>query len=264
MFEAYIDGTSQRRATLSRRLGGHATAVLVHVAIVFAAVVLAPPARPAPAPLPAISVPVHVAHLFWPASPKPPSEPTSEPPGAVAAPAPNAASHVPAPNPRPPRRGRMAAVPLPTLETPAPARPAAEPALETDGLPGVETAQASGPSVPAAGGSTPDPSPTPSRPLPPSALRFLPEPLANQQKLAGAAPEFPATLAVNGALYVIQARICVGPSGDVDRVDLLKTAHPTLDANVRSAVAKWRYRPLLAGPVAVPFCTLARFEFRAT
>ncbi|HEY0705898.1 MAG TPA: energy transducer TonB [Polyangia bacterium] len=104
----------------------------------------------------------------------------------------------------------------------------------------------------------------PSAPAPRSAPRFLPEPLANQQKLAGAAPDFPAHLAVNGALYVIHARICVATSGDVERIELLKTAHPTLDANVRSAVGRWRYRPLLAGAVPIPFCTLARFEFRAT
>ena len=262
MFEAYIDGCKHGRATFSRRWGGHAVALLVHVALVTGAVALAPHARPAPAPLPVIAVPVHVAHLFWPASP-------SEPPPAVAPPAPIVASPGTAPSPRPPRRGRIAAAALPTAETPAPARaipePAGEPAKKTEGPPGVETAQASGADAPAAGRSTQAlPSPTPSVTLRSSAPRFLPEPLANQQKIEGQAPAFPAALAVSGALYVIHARICVAPSGGVDRVELLKTAHPTLDANVRAAVAKWRYRPLLAGPVAVPFCTLARFEFRAT
>jgi hypothetical protein len=97
-----------------------------------------------------------------------------------------------------------------------------------------------------------------------SAPRFLPEPLAQQQKIAGEPPDFPASLATGGATFVIHARICVGPDGHVDRVELLRTAHPTLDGNVVSAVGRWRYRPLVAGGIPVPFCTLARFEFRAT
>jgi hypothetical protein len=94
--------------------------------------------------------------------------------------------------------------------------------------------------------------------------RFLPEPMAQQQRIAGNAPDFPPSLATGGATFVIHARICVGLDGHVDRVELLRTAHPTLDGNVISAVGRWRYRPLLAGGIAVPFCTLVRFEFRAT
>jgi hypothetical protein len=94
--------------------------------------------------------------------------------------------------------------------------------------------------------------------------RFLPEPMAQQQRIAGDAPDFPPSLATGGATFVIHARICVGVDGHVDRVELLRTAHPTLDGNVISAVGRWRYRPLLAGGIAVPFCTLVRFEFRAT
>jgi TonB family protein len=91
----------------------------------------------------------------------------------------------------------------------------------------------------------------------------LPEALANLQRLAGAAPDFPPSLAGAGASYLVQARVCVHPNGQVDSITLLRSAHPILDANVRTAVGKWRYRPLLVAGAPVPFCTLLRFEFRA-
>jgi TonB family protein len=94
--------------------------------------------------------------------------------------------------------------------------------------------------------------------------RFLPEPLANQQKVFGEPPPFPASLARDGAFFVVHARICVSASGEVEKVELLRRAHPTLDANVVAAAGRWRYRPLEVNGSAVPFCTLAHFQFRAT
>ncbi len=35
------------------------------------------------------------------------------------------------------------------------------------------------------------------------------------------------------------------------------------DTTVRVAVKGWRYRPLMANNIAVPFCFFANFEFKA-
>lgn len=252
MFEAYIDRGSQARATWRRRFSGHAIAVVVHAVVLIAAVRLASRTHPVPAAVTTPTVVVRVAPLYWP-------RPKVEPAPVVIAPEPPQSPRAARPGPRPPRRGRTAIAAAPSQQTPTPAVAAVE-ADAPDGAPSL---------LPDQGASTAMAGPvlvTQPAPPPPrlAAPRFLPEPLANQQKLAGGPPDFPAILAVNGALYVIHARICVAATGDVDRVELLKTAHPTLDANVSSAVAKWRYRPLLAGTIPVPFCTLARFEFRTT
>jgi outer membrane biosynthesis protein TonB len=92
--------------------------------------------------------------------------------------------------------------------------------------------------------------------------KFLPEALAKTQRIGGVEPTFPPSLARAGVTYVVQAKICVGPDGKVDRVNVVKADEPTLDGNVISAVRGWRYRPLLAAGAPVPFCTFVRFEFR--
>ena len=62
---------------------------------------------------------------------------------------------------------------------------------------------------------------------------------------------------------MILARVCVDESGLVSSVSLERAAHPALDAQVSSALGTWRYRPLLAAGLPIPFCTFVRFEFRA-
>lgn len=98
--------------------------------------------------------------------------------------------------------------------------------------------------------------------LPGAPPKFLPEAAARAQRLSGAEPAFPALLAHAGTTYVVQAKLCVDADGRVDRLTLLRRADPTLDANVTEAVHGWRYRPLMVGDKAVPFCTFVRFEFR--
>ena len=93
--------------------------------------------------------------------------------------------------------------------------------------------------------------------------KMLPEALGKLQRLSGAPPIFPAQLAKNGALFIVMTKVCVSSGGAVDTVDVMKRADPMLDANVVTAVRAWRYKPLISGETAVPFCTFVRFEFRS-
>ena len=271
MFEAFL--TQSCRSNRGPQLRGFALALAVHVGVL-GALALRPTRAPAPAS-PASATPITL-HLRGPALPWAALRRVPAPaPPVVAAAGPSAnLAHPPGPTPDSRRARRSRPVPAPAAQVPhlailAPQLPAAAPPAEI--------AAPAGPAAPIGGGApllagAPSavattattgaaPAPLPPAPRPP---QFLPEPLAHLQRLAGEEPQFPASLATGGAHYLIHARICVGPGGQVDRIDLLRTAHPTLDANVVAAVGRWRYRPLLAGGVAVPFCTLARFEFRAT
>lgn len=93
--------------------------------------------------------------------------------------------------------------------------------------------------------------------------KMLPEALGKLQRLSGAPPAFPPQLAKNGSLFVVMTKVCVSAEGSVDTVDVMKQADPLLDANVVNAVRGWRYKPLISGDTAVPFCTFVRFEFRS-
>jgi protein TonB len=105
---------------------------------------------------------------------------------------------------------------------------------------------------------------TRSTPTPTSTLaKFLPPRMGEQQKLSGAQPEFPTHLAVAGARYQVMAKICVNTSGGVESVSLLKRAHPTLDNNVAATVKTWRFRPLMANGIPVPFCYFGQFDFKS-
>jgi len=56
----------------------------------------------------------------------------------------------------------------------------------------------------------------------------------------------------------------VTTAGNVDKVTLMKGADSVLDQNVLSTVkSSWRFRPLLANGVPVPFCYPATFEFKS-
>ncbi|HVR60631.1 MAG TPA: energy transducer TonB [Polyangia bacterium] len=97
----------------------------------------------------------------------------------------------------------------------------------------------------------------------PMVPKLLAPNMGQQHKLSGEDPAFPAVLRRAGAVYVVMAKICVGKTGSVDSVTLMKKADPLLDANVDSAVRSWRYSPLLVGSAPAPFCYVARFEFKA-
>ena len=57
--------------------------------------------------------------------------------------------------------------------------------------------------------------------------------------------------------------MCVSETGQVTPVSIERPAHPALDAHVAATLATWRYRPLLAANLPIPFCTFVRFEFRS-
>ena len=95
-------------------------------------------------------------------------------------------------------------------------------------------------------------------------IKLLPSQTAAAQKISGAAPQFPAELRLLGRTYVVSAKICVSNAGVVDSVSILAGDEPALATNVESAVKEWRYTPLTVNGGAVPFCYVARFQFKAS
>lgn len=125
---------------------------------------------------------------------------------------------------------------------------------EGKGMAGAGTAVGAGPAGSGAAGSGSAGSGMP--------RKMLPEALGKLQRLSGSSPSFPPQLAKDGSIFVVMTKVCVSVSGGVDTVDLMKRADPLLDKNVIEAVRGWRYKPLISGDTAVPFCTFVRFEFR--
>jgi outer membrane biosynthesis protein TonB len=93
--------------------------------------------------------------------------------------------------------------------------------------------------------------------------KFLPPQIGAQQRISGGEPDFPAHLRRPGANYTVRAKICVGTSGLVESVTLIKRAHPELDGNAITALKGWRYRPLMANGKPAPFCYFVVHEFRS-
>jgi protein TonB len=100
--------------------------------------------------------------------------------------------------------------------------------------------------------------------LAPPPAKLLPPQMGARQKLSGDDPDFPAVLRRSGLVYLVMAKICVSKGGQVDSVAIIKGADPLLEKNVVSAVKGWRYRPLMANSLAVPFCYPGVFEFRSS
>jgi protein TonB len=96
-----------------------------------------------------------------------------------------------------------------------------------------------------------------------AAPKFLAPNLGALQKASGVDPVFPPSLRKGDLIYVVIAKICVSRTGSVDSVGLMKKADALLDQNVISAVKGWRYHPLTANDITVPFCYPARFEFKS-
>ena len=97
---------------------------------------------------------------------------------------------------------------------------------------------------------------------PSSAATFLPPFLGARQKLSGLDPDFPAYLRTPGARYKAIVKVCVGTSGAVESVTVLKRAHPVIDQNLITTLKQtWRYKPWTVNGAAVPFCYSPNFEF---
>jgi protein TonB len=95
-----------------------------------------------------------------------------------------------------------------------------------------------------------------------AAPKFLPPNLGADQKLSGDMPDFPVALRRPGAVYRVLTKIWVTASGTVDKVQILKGADPQLDENVRTKVMTWRFRPLVANGLPIPFVYINSFEFK--
>ncbi|MEO8214643.1 MAG: energy transducer TonB [Myxococcales bacterium] len=257
-FESYLQQgsvrpTRGRRITYTVSLALHGAAVLAAVAYSFWHVdELSPPS-------------VTVTFVSAAAAPPPPPPPPPLGGGAPAAP-----KHKVVPHPKVEIAAKVPEMVQPKVEQKAEtmiAVPKEAPAPPKSDTTGGTTAGPGGPGVPGGvkggaangvaggveGGTGIKPTPT----------RFLPPRMGEQQKLSGAQPEFPTHLAVAGARYQVMAKICVNTSGAVESVTLLKRAHPTLDTNVAATVKTWRFRPLMANGIPVPFCYFGQFDFKS-
>jgi hypothetical protein len=110
-------------------------------------------------------------------------------------------------------------------------------------------------------GPPPASQPTPAA----NGVKFAPPQLGAAQRISGADPLFPMGLRASGRTFVVSAKICVSNAGLVDSVSILEGNDPTLTLSVVNAVNAWRYTPLTTnGGIAVPFCYVTRFVFKAT
>jgi outer membrane biosynthesis protein TonB len=244
-----------------------------------------------------ISVVVHamagvaaVAYSFWHIEEVTPARVTVTFVSAAALPAPprpppplasGAAAPAAAPKHRPATRLKTDPTPIPVPDKPTPVvetsakvpvvetpheGPAGDPHVQAGNGEGRGTGEGAG-KGPKGPGTTPCNGPncvasgTPGAPA--GAPKFLPPQMGAQLKISGAEPDFPAFLRRPGANYLVLAKICVGVSGAVDAVTLQKRAEPTLDNNVGAAVKAWRFRPMTANGMPVPFCYFGRFEFKS-
>jgi protein TonB len=96
----------------------------------------------------------------------------------------------------------------------------------------------------------------------PVAPRTVLPDLAASHKLSGDDPFFPPSMNHPGESYSVLARFCVTPTGAVSTVTIMKTVDPVLDANVVSAVKRWRFSPVMDHNTAIPFCTVWTFQFK--
>jgi len=66
-----------------------------------------------------------------------------------------------------------------------------------------------------------------------------------------------------GQSFNAVVKICVTAEGSVSAVNVLRSAGPVLDRQIPGALAHWRYRPLLEGGKATPFCYVLNYEISA-
>jgi hypothetical protein len=94
-----------------------------------------------------------------------------------------------------------------------------------------------------------------------SAPRWLTASEARYLRIHDVFPDLPSSLRQGRAAYLVQARICVDPDGEVATVRIEHGAEPTLDGAIVAAVRTWRYRPLVLAGIARPFCHLMLFNY---
>ncbi len=83
--------------------------------------------------------------------------------------------------------------------------------------------------------------------------------LAISPTVAPYRPHIPDAIANMGPFYA-SAKMCVGPSGAPTSVSVTSAKTPALAPAFRSAMMKWRYRPLTEGTTPVSFCYSFQYE----
>ena len=74
------------------------------------------------------------------------------------------------------------------------------------------------------------------------------------------AVRLPAALQRSGQTFSATVNVCVGPSGEVAKVSILRSAGPALDPQIADLLSRWRYRPLMEGGRATPFCYSLKYQ----
>ncbi|MFZ5896555.1 MAG: protein kinase domain-containing protein [Myxococcota bacterium] len=70
----------------------------------------------------------------------------------------------------------------------------------------------------------------------------------------------PRALERSGQTFSTTVNICVNTEGSVTGIGFLRSADPGVDREVSRALSRWRYRPLIEGGRAVPFCYVLKYE----
>lgn len=109
------------------------------------------------------------------------------------------------------------------------------------------------------------PLPVPTAPPAPASTRprLLASKLGQRQLLtnpSSKAVRVPAALQRSGQTFSATVNICVGPSGDVAKVDILRSAGPALDPQIVELLSRWRYRPLMEAGRATSFCYPLKYQ----
>jgi protein TonB len=85
--------------------------------------------------------------------------------------------------------------------------------------------------------------------------------VGESQRLSGEMPAYTAQARAANIAGAVMAKVCVDTHGSVTSVAILRGL-PMLDETVSATVRSWRYRPFQFNGHALPFCHVARFEFR--
>lgn len=122
----------------------------------------------------------------------------------------------------------------------------------------VALAAASAPSPPLLAALAPAP-----RATAPAAPKLLASKLGQRQLLtnpSSKAVRVPSALQRAGQTFSATVNICVGPSGEVTKVGILRSAGPALDPQIVELLSRWKYRPLLDGGRATGFCYPLKYQ----
>ena len=100
-----------------------------------------------------------------------------------------------------------------------------------------------------------------SAPPPPQKPVNVAPTVLERERTDGDNPPYPAAAKAAGVEATIVTRICVGADGAVTGVEIIR-GNPAFDDAIVRAVSRWRYRPRTEDGKPVPYCGIAKFEFR--